>query len=101
VANYEKGANAERRLVAWLRDRGWAAWRIAGSHTPADVVAMKAGERSMLMQCKYGAGSLYAGFPPADRQALVDLALVADAEPWLVRFLPRREPTWVHGSEFP
>lgn len=50
--NYARGASFERRLVAWLRERGWVAGRQAGSHGTYDVHALRAKWRPCLFQCK-------------------------------------------------
>ena len=53
--NYVKGANFERARVNLHKARGaiWAA-RIAGSHSPFDVVALYGDGRLYLEQCKTG-----------------------------------------------
>lgn len=49
MSNYSRGANFERRVRRHLEDRGWVVFRSAGSHSPADLIALKAGE-VMLVQ---------------------------------------------------
>ena len=48
---YVKGANFERAVVKHLRDLDLIAYRSAGSHGPADVIAIYCGN-VWLIQCK-------------------------------------------------
>lgn len=50
---YRKGARLEYQVVHEYRERGWVAWRSAGSHSPIDVTAVEPKTMSvMLIQCK-------------------------------------------------
>ena len=51
ATNYQRGADFERRAQAYLERIGYATVRSAGSHSPADVVAMRHGE-IVCVQCK-------------------------------------------------
>jgi len=51
MSNYSKGANFERRVRKHFEAEGWVVFRSAGSHSPADLIALKAGE-VMLIQCQ-------------------------------------------------
>lgn len=51
ATNYQRGADFERRVVKDLERFGYAAIRSAGSHKPADVIAMLGG-RTIAIQCK-------------------------------------------------
>ena len=51
ATNYQRGADFERSVVKDLEGHGYASIRSAGSHKPADVVAMKVGE-TLAIQCK-------------------------------------------------
>jgi len=51
MTNYSRGANFERRVRRHLENEGWVVFRSAGSHSPADLIALKAGE-VMLVQCQ-------------------------------------------------
>jgi Holliday junction resolvase len=51
MSNYSRGANFERRVRKHLEQQGWVVFRSAGSHSPADLIALKAGE-VMLVQCQ-------------------------------------------------
>lgn len=39
--NYQRGANKERRIVNAAREKGYLAFRSAGSHSPIDVFILK------------------------------------------------------------
>ena len=51
MSNYRRGADFERRVMAHLGRTGYATLRSAGSHSPADVVAVRRGE-VLFVQCK-------------------------------------------------
>lgn len=51
TTNYRRGAEFERAVAKDLEKYGFVTVRSAGSHKPADVVAMKAGE-TLAIQCK-------------------------------------------------
>lgn len=51
ATNYQRGANLERRVKDLLEGEGFAVVRSAGSHSPADLVAMRGGE-IVIVQCK-------------------------------------------------
>ena len=38
--NYQRGANKERRIVNYFREKGHIALRSAGSHSPIDIVVI-------------------------------------------------------------
>lgn len=38
--NYQRGADKERRIVNFFRERGCIALRSAGSHSPVDIVVI-------------------------------------------------------------
>lgn len=63
--HYANGANFERRVAERLREQGWTVFRVAGSHTPADLIAVwpfkileMTGSRVGLVQCKGGVSTL-------------------------------------------
>ncbi|GAG60376.1 unnamed protein product [marine sediment metagenome] len=51
MSAYSKGANFERRVRKHLEQQGWVVFRSAGSHSPADLIALKSGE-VLLVQCQ-------------------------------------------------
>jgi Holliday junction resolvase len=52
VTAYRRGVYFERRVRLDMESRGWWVIRAAGSHGPADLVALKLGEPPLLIQCK-------------------------------------------------
>ena len=52
VSRYRQGYRFELRVKADMESRGWWVIRAAGSHGSADLVCLKAGEPSLLLQCK-------------------------------------------------
>lgn len=63
---YNKGARLERDVMKIFWSWGWVAYRSAGSHGCADVMALKAGHEALLIQCKTD-GKI----SPADRDGLL------------------------------
>ena len=55
MSHYRKGSDFERFVKYQLEEEGWFVVRSAGSHGPADLVAIKGGFKTMLIQCKAGA----------------------------------------------
>lgn len=51
ATNYDKGAAFEREVSKDMEGHGYKALRSAGSHKPADVVALRVGE-TIAIQCK-------------------------------------------------
>lgn len=101
-----KGTKAENECVADLRAKGWTAFRllpttndrddeVVGSGV-ADVVALKKGMRPRLIEVKATKAGPFAGFQPARRQRLIEVAEEADVDPLLcwkepykgLRYLP-------------
>ena len=41
LTNYSNGANRERRIMHKLEKDNWVCFRMAGSHTPIDIIAMR------------------------------------------------------------
>lgn len=66
--NYEKGRRFEYKVRDNFRKRGYIVYRSAGSHSPADLVAMKAGE-IILIQCQ-----TYPNFAKAKVEQLLEHA---------------------------
>jgi Holliday junction resolvase len=52
MTNYQRGAAFEHKTMRALEAMGWKCIRSAGSHSPADVVAMHEGHRPLVVQCK-------------------------------------------------
>ena len=87
MTNYSRGANFERRVKKHMEDAGWICFRSAGSHSPADLVCLKAippirGLSRMglglLIQCQ-----LDKGFNKNKKEGLIDLSIATGAFPLL------------------
>lgn len=74
MTNYDNGRAHEYRTMHRLTADGYTVFRMAGSHSPADVIAIKPGQ-ILFVQCK-----LNGIIPPAERKELVDLAAIL--APW-------------------
>lgn len=88
TSNYEKGRALEHRVRAHLREEGFEVLRTAGSKSKVDLVAIKAGQL-LFVQCKRS-GAL----PPAEWNALWDLAHQVGAVPVLAEQLTRGRRYW-------
>jgi Holliday junction resolvase len=88
TSNYEKGRALEHRVRAHLREEGYEVLRTAGSKSKVDLVAIKTGQ-ILFVQCKRS-GAL----PPAEWNALWDLAAMVGAVPVLAEQLPRGRRYW-------
>lgn len=88
-------------MVYWLRDRDWFAMRAPASLGVADVVALKDGQRSRLVEVKSTAGGPYEHFRPEDRKRLSEAARLAGADAYLAWWPPRGELRWIPEKEWP
>ena len=58
MTNYTKGANFERKIATMLQRKGYFVTRSAGSHSIADLTAIKKTKKPLLVQCKAGTASV-------------------------------------------
>lgn len=82
------GRDFEHRARAVLSGNGYWTMRAAASKGPVDLIAMKPGQ-TVFVQCKRD-GSL----PPAEWNALYDLAMSLGAIPVMASLRPRRGVEW-------
>lgn len=87
-SNYHRGRDLEHRVRTHLRNEGYEALRTAGSKSKVDLVAIKPGQ-ILFVQCKRS-GAL----PPAEWNALWDLAQMVGAVPVLAEQLARGRKYW-------
>ena len=95
--HYRNGANFERRVKARLEEQGWTVFRTAGSHSPADLIALRpsgrllhcdwdegiqprwVGTRVRLVQAKGGTSTM----GPKERLKFAQFCAELGAEPWI------------------
>lgn len=97
-----RGNSRENKVRDLMTDQGWFAMCGRASLGPADVLAVKDGEKPRLIQVKSCAASPYAHFPPLDRRLLVEAAFIAGGIAVLAWWPPRaREPKWILWHDWP
>ncbi len=97
----KRGIQRERQVVALLRDQDWLAFRAPASLGVADVVALRDGSRSRLIEVKSTAQGPYEHFGPDARERLSLAAGMAGAEAWLAWWPSRGKLHWIAESEWP
>lgn len=83
-----KGSAKERASKALLAADGWMVTKAGGSLGAADLVALKVGERPLLVQVKASANP-FKNFGPGERGELLEVAKRAGAVPLLAWWKPR------------
>lgn len=96
-----RGHDRERQVKALLEAEDWFVVRAAGSLGDADLVALRVGSPSRLVEVKSTAGGPYERFQPADRERLKLAARIAGAEAWLCWWPPRAKPIWIAAAAWP
>ena len=95
------GIRRERQVRGWLEDRDYWVARAAGSFGDADLVALKVGERPLLVEVKATAGGPYEHFGPKDRADLRFAARLAGARAVLAWWPPRGVLRLIDEDEWP
>ena len=67
----------------------------------ADLIALHVGRKPRMIEVKSTTRGPFAGFPPADRQHLLESAKQAGAQAWLVWWPSRGKPRWIPPGEWP
>jgi Holliday junction resolvase len=101
VSNAAFGHGRERKVAAQLTESGWFVLRAAGSLGVADLIALKAGHKPMMLEVKATARGPFAGFPPADRAELIAAAEQSGARAFLVHWPKHGQPKWFAPPEWP
>lgn len=96
-----KGIVRERQLRDWFLARDYWVCRAAGSLGDADLVALKTGERPLLVECKGNSGNPYMNFRPKDRADLLFAAHLAGADAVLAHWPPRGKLRFYRPEEWP
>jgi len=73
--NYSRGRAFEYRIKKYFEELGYFVVRSAGSHSVADLVAMRVGSRPVLVQCK--SRGRVSG---AEKEALLKVAMGCGAD---------------------
>jgi Holliday junction resolvase len=101
MSNASFGHARERKVAAQLGEDGWFVLRAAGSLGVADLIALKAGRKPMMLEVKATSRGPFAGFPPADRQELIAVAKQSGALPFLVHWPKHGKAKWYGVEEWP
>ena len=98
-----RGHDRERAVKRILEGQDWWVSRAAGSLGDADLVALKAGKRPLLIECKSSSAQRgpFADFGPKDRADLLFAASIAGADATLCWWPPRGNPTWITPDCWP
>lgn len=88
MTNYQRGADVERSVRAYLESEGWYVIRSAGSKGAVDLLAGLAGI-TLALQVKRMA---WPG--PLERSVLADIGVRTGWQPWAVRWQPRQPLRW-------
>jgi Holliday junction resolvase len=86
--NYVRGRAFEYNIATLMRRKGYFVVRAAGSHGVSDLVAMKKGEKPLLIQCKSGATT---GLSAEEHNALLNTAISSGGVP-ILAFKPEKGP---------
>ena len=101
MSAYARGAARERQVVELFQSRGWFAARSAGSHGPADVIALREGYQPLLVQVKTDVAGPYAHFGPSDRKELLQACRKAGARGLLLWWPPRGPKSYIFEEGWP
>lgn len=101
----ERGAQRERAVKALLEHDGYLVTKSGGSLGAADLVALKAGSPSLLVQVKSDELSPYGHFGPRERAELLRAGEIAGASVVLCWWPPARGkrtgPQWIWPDAWP
>lgn len=100
-AGARRGIQRERQVRHHFEDQGWVAFRAPASLGAADVVALRDGDRPLLIEVKSTSGGPYERFGPADRFELSEVARRAGADALLAYWPSRGDLEFVPESEWP
>lgn len=96
-----RGIQRERQVRKLLEEEGWLVLRAAGSLGVADLVALKADSRPMLIEVKSTGAGPYHSFGPKLRTELVEAATKAGGLAVLCWWPSRRKPEWFYSQTWP
>jgi Holliday junction resolvase len=96
-----RGRSREREVKKQLEAEGFFVIKAGGSLGEADLVALKAGQRGLMLEVKSTTAGPYHSFGPEKREALYDAAAKAGLEPYLVFWPPRKEMEFINWKQWP
>lgn len=96
-----RGHDRERAVRRLLEDQDYFVARAAGSLGDADLVALRAGSRSLLVEVKSTVAGPYHSFSPKDRIDLLFAAKLAGADAVLCWWPPHGKPMWIPPEQWP
>lgn len=96
-----RGTQRERAVRDRLASDDWLAFRAPASLGVADVVALRDGSRTRLIEVKSTAGGPFEHFGPRARERLRFAARLAGADASLAWWPPRGALRWIPESEWP
>lgn len=95
-----RGHDRERQVKAVLESEDWVVVRAAGSLGPIDLVAMREGSRTRVVEVK-STLTPYSHFLPKDRADMLAIARLAGADPVLAWWPSRGKLRWITPNEWP
>lgn len=84
-----------------LEAEGFWVVKAGGSLGEADLVALKAGQKGLMIEVKSTSAGPYHSFGPEKREALFDAAEKAGLDPYLVYWPPRKEMKFIGWTSWP
>jgi Holliday junction resolvase len=96
----QAGRARERQVADKLRSEDWVVVK-GTTYGVADLVALKAGMRPMLIEVKSTAGGPYERFPPSSRVSMLAEAERAGANAVLAWWPPRGKMRLIFSGEWP
>lgn len=96
-----RGHDRERAVRRVLEGEDWWVTRAAGSLGDADLVALKAGKRPLMVEVKSTAGGPFEHFRPKDRAELLLAASIAGADVVLAWWPSRGKLQWFGPEQWP
>lgn len=95
-----RGITRERQVRRELEAADWWVCRAAGSLGDADLVALKAGKRPLLVECKSTVGP-WDHFGPKARNDFLFAAALAGADATLAWWPSRGKLVWLDPDQWP
>lgn len=101
MSTASKGHGRERQLKKQMEADGWIVFRAPASLGVCDLMALRSGETPLMIEVKSNDGNAWMHFRWRDRADLLEAAVQAGADAWLVHWPSRQQPRWIHSSDWP